>query len=345
MTQSQLAKASPVPAAIMSGNFLGCAPVALLLLDRHGRVQGQNQEFDTLFGKSGKDDCSVDSFFPAELHPSDLVGLASRGESPLIRRFWHERLGLFMELRLESLGENWLLSVTPCAASPASRTSELSLLDDLRASRASIASYLHETICQNLIGVSFLLAKAEREPAGGPALAKARAVVDTGAHEVRALMRVLAPRNPYTGDEPFSSSGGRAEDDLADHISDLREYAGLRVVLAKPPADFPDIPPVSFALFSAALQKWAEGALSQPCARRAETFIALSSSARGIAIEFRSDVAGDTAIGGLLASGTLRACLEGLRGELRVIPGHSGSSAVLFAVRVPGPHTAESDLA
>jgi len=288
-----------------------------LLLDDSGQVEACTDAFTRCFQTVAHSDFrAIESVFPVGFRPGELIARTDP-EAPAFCILACSSGETFpAALSLQRMTGGWLLTVKP---------PETGYLRDQQAIRNSIASHLHDTTCQDLVGLSMLLGKMEREsPAGtSPALKTAMDVCDSCNSDLRALMHVLSP---VATNESFS--------ELTRFVEDLRDVAGLDVSAQW--SDNAGLGALANTIFLAALQIWAECALAQPVsARRAggTTIVNFSCGAAGDSMELGNPRLADPAIQAVLSSATILACLRNAGGDMQPKPGQTGSSARLWTER------------
>jgi hypothetical protein len=319
--------------------------VAHILLDGGGGVVACSKDFQwpVSGAELSEDSVALENVFPVGFRPRELLaGPHPEEERSCVLASPDGRV-IPVALRMQPIGSNWLLTVQRLDSSQKS-CPEMLFLEEQDKNRTTIATYLHDTVCQSLVAVSLLLAKMERDPVCGssPVLSRAMSVCDCCSHDLRALMRVLSP--PCSEKQALSEpevGGGTTNEIFGSYVTALREQAGLNVYFRSSVEGSPCSSRSASPIFAAALQIWAESALTQRPSRgahRTATLISLSCGSLlsdlrkvpGTVLEFLTDAVDDPAIGTLLASCTLRACLQVSQGSIETRPGHSGTSARLW---------------
>jgi hypothetical protein len=228
-------------------------------------------------------------------------------------------------LQLQPIGDWWILGIH--LAGDDRQTAEPGFLDDQFATRKDIATYLHNTLSQHLVAMSFLFARLRRDPAIGsaPDFVRTVALFDTCSRDLRVLSDALTPALSATGE----CSADEAVSALQWYVEHLRDDAGLpvRFDAADHSGASGSISPVLRMLLCAALQRWAEVAINHPLA--GETHILLTQAASGLALQFLSSQPADPGIAAILSSSVLRESVRAAGGNLGTVTSHKGESACL----------------
>jgi hypothetical protein len=318
----------------------------LVLLDAAGIVCAYDGKFGQLFAVPSQlpvPDTVIERIFPPGLRPRDLVLSATAGihheHGKVFRLAAAGNQAVLARLQLQRIGDWCILGIhlTDCDR----QSPEPGFLDDQFATRRDIAAYLHDTVSQHLVALSFLLARLRRDPAiaSAPDFVRTVALFDTCSRDLRVLSDALTPALSATGE----CSADEAISALQWYVEHLRDDAGLpvRFDAVGHSGASGSINPVFRAVLGATLQRWAEVAINHPHA--GETHILLAQAAPGLVLQFLSSQSADPGIAAILSSSVLRESVRAAGGNLGTVTSHKGESACLtfpdIAVQIMKPLT------
>ena len=196
-------------------------------------------------------------------------------------------------------------------------------LEAQSAGRKNVSQYLHDTVSQQLVVLSFSLGKLRHatEAISSPDWGETFEVVDRCCRDLRVISYALAP-------PVFEDTGLNAAFDW--YSGHLREDAGIDVEFHCGTVQEHFAPGVREVLF-AALQEWAGRAIRSPGPVR--TVISLNSDEDGLELAFICDDPENAAVAAVCGSPVIRERVRALGGFASTGPEEAGLSA---RIRFPG---------
>jgi PAS domain S-box-containing protein len=304
----------------LSSTIVDVADAVIVVLDRDGRIVRWNRAAAALTGLTVNETIGR-VFSDVLLLPTDVerwkrdVEQTLKGSPPVRAQYrWKASDGSSRPVSCSKAvlrnpggeAEYWVVTAVETQGGISARA----ILDERAAERRDLSRFLHDTIAQELVVLSFMISKLQAAALDAPAADETRAALDLANDCCRSVRVVNFMLSPVVTDETDLVTA------IDEYASYLREEAGLLIDCYNDPVSG-EISPEARFLFLSAIHLWVERAIQRH--RGTKLVIRLRNSSLGLILELELDNGGGTGSGG--ASGT---------------PAIEGWAAIQESVRVLG---------
>ncbi len=309
-------------------DVLDAAASPIFVLDPEGRVFRWNRAMEALTGVSPREILGQ-LFAETLLFPENIEEWKREfkqmvtGSPPVPMQYrWRIRDGGFMAPAYSNAAVRDAAGTVAYIVSTVTESAAAfaDLMQERAAERRELSRFLHDTISQDLVALSFGLSELQGEVLGLPCAgnaARAAYLTDRCCSNVRALSYMLSP--PPPGEPNIQTA--------LEHYAGYMREAGLEVVIESRPG-LEDVSPEAGSLLLAAVQEWAGRTIRTRMSAR--LFIRAGRTDSGIVLELKSVPGGTTAGVNEMAAAidgwtALKARAAALRGRFEVTPGPEGA--------------------
>jgi PAS domain S-box-containing protein len=287
--------------------ILNAIPSPVFVLDLEGRVLHWNRSIALLTGIS-KEDIAGRIFVRQLLFPENVADWEHEFQrivesaSPVRAKY---RLKLGADRSMEVTSSISVIRDAGCVVFTIIADHE-----EIAAERKDVSRFLHDTITQDLVALSFTISKLQSQTDGAEALD----LIDRCCRDIRLISYILAP--PSTGEAGLGTA--------IEWYTEYLEEAGIETDIEFAPGVDESLSLEATDLFLTAIQEWTARLIRRRL--KARLFIGLHRNGSGIVLELKSVVSRRMATGWT----TFRERVRTLGGSFEVTDGPAEVTARLY---------------